>query len=68
MQTVLERFDSRRGIVGLLVVVSLLAAFIVVSDAILSGERDSIRYFVLFVVVLVVGYVGATLGWQRLQE
>ncbi|WP_254864579.1 hypothetical protein [Halovivax gelatinilyticus] len=68
MDTVWRQFDSRFGVVGLLVLVSLLAGFIVVSDAVLSGDRVSVWYFIAFVVALVAAFVGGTVGWQRIKS
>ncbi|WP_247730506.1 hypothetical protein [Halovivax limisalsi] len=68
MQTVLERFDSRRGIVGLLVVASLLAGFIVATNAVSGGESEALVYFIGFVVVMVAAFVGGTIGWNRVRD
>lgn len=68
MEKVLEGFDSRRGIVGFLVVVSLLAGFIVVSNEVQTGDQTSLLYFLLFVVVLVAAVIAGTYGWRYLEE
>lgn len=67
MEEVLDRFDSRRGIVGFLAVVSLLAGFIVVSNRVQTGDRTSLLYFLLFVVVLVAAVIAGTYGWRYLE-
>lgn len=53
MQTVLDRFDTRRGIIGFLVVVSLLAGIFVVSAEINGGDRGAVWDFLLFAIVLI---------------
>ncbi|WP_290812469.1 hypothetical protein [Halovivax sp.] len=68
MQRVIDGLDSRRGIFGFVVVISLLAGFIVAADGLLYGDREVVGYFVVFVLALVgVAVIGA-LGWQRLRE
>ncbi|MFC3959747.1 hypothetical protein [Halovivax cerinus] len=68
MRDVLERFDSRRGIAGFVVVVSLVAAFMVVSNEVQAGDRDSLLYFLLFVVILVATVLGGAYGWTFFEE
>ena len=65
MQAVMERFDSRHGLVGLVIIVSILAGFIVLADLLLSGDRASVWYFVGFVAALVTAFLVGTLGWRR---
>ena len=64
MQAVLERFDSRHGLVGLVIIVSILAGFIVLADMLLSGDRASVWYFLGFVAALVTAFLLGTMGWQ----
>lgn len=67
MQRVLDGIDSRRGILGFVVVVSLIAGFIVAADGLLAGDRYVVGYFVVFVLALVGAAVAGAIGWDRLR-
>ncbi|AGB14738.1 hypothetical protein Halru_0086 [Halovivax ruber XH-70] len=68
MREVLAGFDSRRGLVGFVVVVSLVAGFMVVSNEVQAGDREALLYFLLFVIVLVAVVLGGAYAWRFIEE